>query len=380
MIRNGWVGRNIAESKTSKFCYVITATYGRGMVGESLHERAVVLTYSDCQKFLKLLRRHGYAVRYFITGEYGTERQRAHWNIILYSEKPLPALTGWDQFGGYLPQARLEQRFNWVRSDDKGQPVYLQDGKPAWWWPHGFVYVDELNVRSVNYVSKYALKDFDQNGKQGHKGQSKTPPLGARYFEGLAEKYVDQGIAPQTPEYTFPECRTKDGEVIRFWLTGRSLELFLQHFLRIWEERFPDRARPVSKLVDLFEQYGKVVNDEMAMLVRTQFERGESKEAWPSKADWAYAKERRAYENDLENHRFVWSEQNSHQWIEAAKNEQERQERQRQAERQFEREFIAFQHKHNRHQYPDGWDFESQRTGPCTCCHSGGSQSGDAVG
>lgn len=281
--RTYWVGRNIAERKTSKFSYVITATYGRGSVGEVLHERAVVLTYSDCQKLLKLLRRHGYEVRFFITGEYGSEKQRAHWNIIIYSQQPLPAFAGWDQYGKWTDKARYKQRFNWVRTDDNGQPVILQNGDPAWWWPHGFVHIDQVTIPSVNYVCKYVLKDFDGNGRQGHKGQSKDPPIGTKWFQELAEKYVEQGLAPQTGEYRHTEAKTKKGEPIRFFLKARPLEMFLQHYIDTWATTHPDRPRPKSDLVDLFERHGRVVNDENAMLIRQEFPRGESRQPMPTR-------------------------------------------------------------------------------------------------
>lgn len=369
--KNDWIGRNMAESKTAKFCYVITATYGRGRVGESLHERAVILTYSDCQKLMKLLRRHGYEVRYFITGEYGSERQRAHWNLLFYSDKPLPAFAGWDQYGRWTKKARHKQRFNWVRCDDDGKPVYLQNGEPAFWWPHGFVYIDEFNVASVRYVCKYVLKDFDANGKQGHKGQSKTPPLGTEWFRQLAEKYVDQGLAPQSPEYRFPEARTKAGEVIRFWLKGRPLEMFLQHFIDAWAAKQPDRERPRSEFVDLFEQYGKVVNDEQKMLARQEFPRGESRQQVPPADTIKRVAEQRRYERamaDYEQHldglRGWYAT-----WIDEGENVEERQKRQEQADAELSKQWREFQHRWERHWYKGvGWRKNTIRAEPCGCC------------
>ncbi|WP_459097114.1 rolling circle replication-associated protein [Devosia sp. A449] len=369
--KNDWVGRNIAESKTSKFCYVITATYGRGRVGEILHERAVILTYSDCQKFLKLLRRHGYVVRLFITGEYGSEKGRAHWNIILYSDDPLPAFAGWDQYGRWIKKARYKQRFNWVRCDSRGEPVKLQDGQPAYWWPHGFVHIDEVNVPSVRYVCKYVLKDLDANGKQGHKGQSKSPPLGTKWFRHLAEQYVEQGLAPQTPEYRFPEARTKEGEPIRYWLKGRPLEMFLQHYIEAWADLKGEQPRPPSQLVDLFQQYGKVVNDEARMLLRQEFPRGESRLSVPSGAaikrgaeEVMYERASEEYGNHLEELR-LWDTQ----WIAEAESGEERQRREERCNVERAEQWYAHQHKWGRHWYEDGgWQISANRKGPCECC------------
>lgn len=369
--KNDWVGRNIAESKTSKFCYVITATYGRGRVGEILHERAVILTYSDCQKFLKLLRRHGYEVRLFITGEYGSERGRAHWNIILYSQKPLPAFAGWNQYGKYKARMPYKERFNWVRTDAQGEPVKLQNGEPAWWWPHGFVHVDEVNVPNVKYVCKYVLKDFDANGRQGFKGQSKAPPLGTKYFQQLAEKYVEQGLSPKTPEYRFPEAKTREGEPIRYWLKGRALEMFLQHYIEAWARAKPEQPRPASALVDLFELYGKVVNDEAAMLLRQEFPRGESRQPIPSGEFIKTEGEQVKYERARADYSSASDELRMQQerYIEGAKDGEERQSRQERVERQQVREWYAFNHHWNRHWYEGkGWLLRTECTEPCECC------------
>lgn len=364
--RNKWVGRNIAESKTNKFCYIITATYGRGRVGEVLHERAVILTKSDVQKFMKLLRRHGYDVRVFYTGEYGSERQRAHWNIVLYSNEPLPAFSGWDQYGKWLKKAPYKKRFNWVRTDAKGRAVMLQSGQPAYWWPHGFVHVDDASVGNIQYVCKYVLKDFDGNGKQGDKGQSKDPPLGTEWFKRIAEKYVTQGLAPQSPAYRFPEARTKEGVVIDYWMTGRVLEIFLQHYIDTWTKVHGEKRRPPSQFVDLFEEYGRVVNDEQKMLARAALPRGEARGPMPGEAEWEEAKYQLATKK-FESFANGISEADQ-RWTGEAKNEQERQKRQERASGEHVERWYAHHHKWGRHYFTGkGWR-RPVGTEPCECC------------
>ena len=94
---NDWVGRCIAESKTAVASHAITLTYGRvhlstenDAYGDAEHPRAAVLTYSDVQKYFKLLRRHGYPLRYFAVGEYGSLKGRAHWHIIAFWQDKAP--------------------------------------------------------------------------------------------------------------------------------------------------------------------------------------------------------------------------------------------------------------------------------------------------
>ncbi|HEY8577063.1 MAG TPA: hypothetical protein VIL88_12065 [Devosia sp.] len=338
----------------------------------------MILTYSDCQKFLKLLRRHGYEVRFFITGEYGSEKQRAHWNIIVYSDNPLPQFAGWDQYGRWTKKARYKQRFNWVRCGSEGNPIYLQNKEPAYWWPHGFVHIDEVNVASVRYVCKYVLKDFDANGKQGHKGQSKAPPLGTAYFRQVAERYVAQGLAPQSPEYRFPEAKTRQGEPIRYWLKGRALELYLQHYIDAWVSQRPNDTRPLSELVDLYEKYGRVVNDEQRMLLRQEFPQGESRQPIPTGRQIKEGAEAARYENALREWSVAQDElyEFERDELEGIADGQERQEIKRQFEQERQQRRREFQNRWGRHYFqgfgwvkPDEVVPDAGGEGPgCQCC------------
>lgn len=228
---NDWVGRNIAESKTAKGAHSLTLTYGRNEANDSDHERAVLLTYSDIQKYLKLLRRHGYPVRYFIAGEFGSTKGRAHWHCILYWQDRVPEHVLRENF--------MERH-----------------------WPHGWSFWDEIGPYSVRYACKYIQKDMGDALRQGHLTMSKKPPLGAKYFEQLAERYVEQGLSPQSLLYRFPEAkwRNKDGSEVPldFMLRGRSAELFLQHYIDSWQAVHGDSRWPASEVVEDFVEYGEV--------------------------------------------------------------------------------------------------------------------------
>ena len=261
-----WQGRCIAEGATAAASFALTLTYGRNSMNETLHERAVVLTYSDFQKYLKLLRRHGYVVRYFVAGEYGSAKGRAHWHPILFfypredGKSAFPPICGPDHNGVWVEDAlsRGEERvrFHHQRVDDKGKPVFLQNGKPALWWPHGFSYWTPVHENSVRYACSYVLKDMKDAEAQGHLSMSKKPPLGARYFERVAEKYVEAGLAPQSLEYRMDEARDSKGAPLQFMLKDRSAELFLEHYIRTWRERRPGRQFPASDLVSNVLEFG----------------------------------------------------------------------------------------------------------------------------
>ena len=221
---NDWVGRNIAESKTAIACHAVTLTYGRSRSGDADHERANVLTYSDVQKYLKLLRRHGYPVRYFVTGEFGSKKGRAHWHIMLYWLERVPENI-------VLDQNFMERH-----------------------WPHGWSFWTKPSHNAIRYNCKYIQKDMGDAERQGHLAMSKKPPLGTAYFERLAEKYVAQGLSPQSLEYTFPEVRRRkqDGseEVVVFRLKDTPAERFIEHFRTKWRERYGDKPYPPSRMIE----------------------------------------------------------------------------------------------------------------------------------
>lgn len=224
---NDWVGRNIAESKTAIACHAVTLTYGRNSEDEVDHLRAAILTYSDVQKYLKLLRVNGYPVRYFVTGEFGSKKGRAHWHIMLY----------WQQ---RVPEHVLDQNFM----------------EPH--WKHGWSFWTEPTPHAVRYNCKYIQKDIGDDARQGHLAMSKKPPLGTEYFRQIAERHVEQGLAPQTLGYTFPDVRRRKEngtmEIVPFVLKDRPAEMYLQHWVRTWNrQRFTQEYPPSLVLAEFFD-------------------------------------------------------------------------------------------------------------------------------
>lgn len=262
---NDWVGRNIAESKTALGASVVTLTYGRDRGGHVDHIPAALLTYSDVQKYLKLLRRHGFPVRYFVTGEYGSAKGRAHWHIMLYWQRVDPtrpvgkegrALAAkW--FGGgtaYWTDQVTRRRHS--KPWKAGELPIDCDIDDVNHWPHGFSFWTSPTHDSVRYNCKYIQKGMGDAERQGHLAMSKKPPIGAVYFRELAAMYVQQGLSPQTPEYSFPDVRKQDGLPRVFWLRDRSLALFLASYVAGWRNIHGDRPYPKSDLVREFEGGG----------------------------------------------------------------------------------------------------------------------------
>lgn len=317
-----WAGRNIAQSKVSVASFACTLTYGPELdqnrmpiPGRVDHVRAAVLTYSDVQKFLKYLRDWlKYDCDFFVTGEFGTEKGRVHWHIILH-------------FKDRVPGHEIGVNFSDRHRNQYGE-VYSHEVCKA--WPHGFMFWKRAEYNDVFYNCKYILKDEGDEASQRKPQMSKKPPLGAEYFQQVAEQHVRQGLAPQTLDYSFPEIRLPDksGPVV-FSLQGRSAELYLDHYIKTWAEQRPNQQRPNSDLVDLYEEYGQVVFDETALLVRRQFPRGESKRPIPSGAEIKeMARQAEAERQQVNRENYAREAQERwFNWVREVDNEQERQRR-----------------------------------------------------
>lgn len=223
-----WAGRIIAESKSSPFTYYLTLTYGRDKYGDSDHVRAAVLTYSDVQKYMKRVRKNLGKARYFVAGEYGDERGRAHWHLILFTDREL------------------------VFVDDEGNevaPIFDTEKVNQGHWKDGFTYIEHFHEAQAYYCCKYVVKDYYDNSKTSRYGMSKKPPLGDRFFRAMADAYVQQGVAPQDLLYTHPEVVRKNGQRRKFMMTGKTAENFCAYFVDEWRKTYPLRHEPESEVI-----------------------------------------------------------------------------------------------------------------------------------
>lgn len=219
-IINDWAGRIIAETKTTKVTYYVTLTYGRDEHGEQDHIRAAVLTYSDVQKYLKRIRDAYGKFRYFVVGEYGEEKGRAHWHVILFAEKEMPGV--------------------------ELNNIFYTDKK----WTHGTSLWKKFQPHHAYYCCKYVFKDYRDDLKIAKYSMSKKPPLGDAYFKTVAKRYVDQGLAPQTVMYTFREVVEKNGKERKFRMRAKTLENFCREYVTQWRKKTPWKHTPRSPVID----------------------------------------------------------------------------------------------------------------------------------
>ena len=219
-------GRAMAELLTSDHVIALTLTYDNWTGTRAQH-----LYYRDIQLLLKRLRRDGYKVRFLAAGEYGSKRQRAHWHVCLFFKGKCPD----------FPPVETEMQ-HWYYWGDFPAPGKKTNG-PV---PLGFVYVQKPDFHGLRYVVKYAHKD-QVTGKSTRKVQmSLKPPLGAQYWDVLAERDVAADV-PFNFSYRLPDCRFGNGNEVEFYATGASAKLKWQAYRKAWGKKHPYKAPPIQE-------------------------------------------------------------------------------------------------------------------------------------
>ena len=214
---NDWVGRCIAEKETCLKAVSVTLTYGGGDTPESRFLRK-----SDVTAFFKALRNDGHKVRYFVTGEYGSLKGRAHWHAVIFWHSTMPHL-------------------------DFEKNIHVE------WWPHGHTYWKDAQTSAIRYVMKYINKDQEDDSQLKSMAMSRKPMLGLQYFHELAGRYIKQGLSPQRPFYRFRGVLDKEGNTLEFYMPPLVRDQFLGAYVAQWREKFPGRHWPPSELLDLYE-------------------------------------------------------------------------------------------------------------------------------
>lgn len=226
-----WVGRCIAEGQVSVGWNVVTLSYAsevhqyvdRRDIKIDQRAKAAYLTYKDVQLYLKRLRKNGYPCRYFVVGEYGSKKGRAHWHVVLFWERKVPPHE--------------------LRKEQWHEPH----------WPHGFSFWDAGRFTdSVKYALKYIHKTKGDEAAQSKFMMSKKPPLGALYFELLAQRHVDALLPIRDLFYYFPDVRRKNGKPIRFQLARQSADAYLGAYVRRFRATYGHDNWPASEVVDAY--------------------------------------------------------------------------------------------------------------------------------
>lgn len=245
---DNWLGRALAEGRTATQTLLLTLTYAsKGTAyGHVNARRAKTLAYEDMQNFFKRMRKRGYEFSYFVAGEYGGRKGRAHWHVLLF--------------------LRGAKTFEWhVSGDGKGNvwPVGtpLSERYPQRYqdiWMHGnFTAKPAGDRQAVEYVTKYIRKEID-NDLECKFGCSQR--LGYEYlFRDWMDAVFRVGACPKYGTYSLGE-RSHNG--YKSWLYRMSPYLsakFANAFVEEWDRRCPDKKLVASDwLLSALARYDKL--------------------------------------------------------------------------------------------------------------------------
>lgn len=170
----GWSFRLLHEMQSSTSSAFLTLTYSDDELVYG--EEHPTLVKRHLQLFWKRLRKEQAKVtedkiKYYACGEYGSRTYRPHYHAIVFNLHPSLML------------------------DDILCPI----------WSHGFARVDDCNIKSIQYVTKYVMKSvpIDLNGKE-------------REFSTMSKGLGKQFLTPQMVKYyqnhEIPYIVWKDGQ------------------------------------------------------------------------------------------------------------------------------------------------------------------------
>lgn len=197
-----WADRCMLELSEHTSSYFVTLTYDdyhlpkTHYVNPETGELCVAntLVKSDFQKFIRSLRkRTGQKIRYFMSGEYGTNTIRPHYHAIL--------------FGLSLDDLRQ------VGANKLGQPYYTSDTILSAWsdsdgLPRGFCTIGDVTWESCAYTARYVMKKVGQdkevftsrNMQPEFTLMSRKPGIGYGYYASHPKLMEYEHIHYSTPE------------------------------------------------------------------------------------------------------------------------------------------------------------------------------------
>lgn len=208
-----WTGRILAELQDGGTPWFCTFTYEGGYDNPN----AYWLDYRDIQLTFKKLRKAGFKFRYVIVGEYGSEKDRAHWHAVII----------------------------WHGSEPVGQFDTEQYTWP--FWNKGYSYIERpRNLQAtVAYLLKYLLKD--PNAKMRY---SKMPALGENYLLEYARRHAREGLSlfPKQATFTVPGNQNENGKPFFYYIDRHSTlyQKMMRAYLLEWATSRPDQRLPLN--------------------------------------------------------------------------------------------------------------------------------------
>lgn len=185
-ISSEWALRICLEASRYEENCCITLTYNDVHLPEPDRYGVSPVVKRDIQLFMKRLRKaiSPKTVRYFCSGEYGSEKGRPHYHLILFGFTPPDLVYSFSKKGEKYYRSDFIQKLWSVYSFDRysKQPVFD---------PIGFVSVGRVTWNTAFYTAKYLQKSVFRNFiVPPFCLMSRNPGLG---FNALTQTVVDTG-------------------------------------------------------------------------------------------------------------------------------------------------------------------------------------------
>lgn len=237
-----WADRMMLELETAKKGIFLTLTYdnkhvpvseyqdfgkwsdiGQEMIDdlglvfdgeEWLIPKTYTLCKRDFQLFMKKLRKEfakdWLKIRFFASGEYGSQTDRPHYHAIIFG-------IGLDDIGDCVPTGR----------NDIGQP-YFKSEKIRKIWDNGHILVTDVSFETCAYVARYVVKKLSgdmaidyakKNRIPEFSLMSRKPGIGAYYlelhpecldYENINLSTKDKGLKIRIPKYYLKQMQLTD--------------------------------------------------------------------------------------------------------------------------------------------------------------------------
>lgn len=214
---NQWILRLKEEMKVIPNAYFVTLTYDTESVPIT-QNGFMTLEKTDLQKYFKRLRKMDKAtIKYYAVGEYGSQRKRPHYHIILLGASPLYIVKAW-----------------------------FLDGKSL-----GKVHMGTVTSNSIAYTCKYIAKESLLTKKSRHARDDRqiefsimSKKLGLRYIEkrtswhkdDLTRNYalIEGGIKVPLPRYyrekIYSEQERETQNIIAAALSDEKIKKQWEHY------------------------------------------------------------------------------------------------------------------------------------------------------
>lgn len=223
-----WTNRLLCEFQDydPNSCFFVTLTYDNDNInrlslacdnetGEVI-EGFYSLSKREVQLFMKRLRKHfpDQRIRFYACGEYGGERYRPHYHIIL--------------FGLHLPDDDLSL----YKRSKLGYPYYTSKCLSLA-WPFGFVVVGPVTPETCSYTARYMLKKQKGDDAHVYSDFNLTPP-----FSLCSRK---PGIGAEFYK-SHPEIFDRNSPIVLSTERGSRRFFPPRYFERLLEKDRPDKA------------------------------------------------------------------------------------------------------------------------------------------